>query len=83
MPDPTHQMSELDDEQLAAVARRAVDELAARGTTTSFKLLVDLSAHVGASVGESARQVAASGSWSQVADITGTTKQAAWSRWSG
>lgn len=78
----THpQLSELDDQDLAALIDDAICELARRGTPASFKLLVELSAHVGTSLGESARQVAASGSWSQVADITGTTKQAAWSRW--
>ena len=79
---PYQQMSELDDQQLATMAQQAVAELAPRGTHSSFKLLVDLSTYVGVSLGEAARQVAAAGSWSQVADITGTTKQAAWSRWS-
>jgi len=36
-------------------------------------------------LGDLARQaltaLAANGSWSQVADLSGTTKQAAWSRW--
>ncbi|HEU5487045.1 MAG TPA: hypothetical protein VFU98_19235 [Microlunatus sp.] len=71
----------LDDRELAALAGQAVAELTRRGTPDSFRLLVELSAVVGSSLGESARQVAANGSWSQVADITGTTKQAAWSRW--
>jgi hypothetical protein len=75
------QLPDLDDQELAALIKAAVSELARRGTTDSFKMLVDLSAHVGVSLGEAARQVAAGSSWSQVADITGTTKQAAWSRW--
>ena len=44
-------------------------------------MLVALSGLVGTSLGESARLVAERGSWSQVAQISGTTKQAAWSRW--
>lgn len=74
-------LAELDDTRLAELATAAVDELARRGSTAAFGRLVELSSHLGASLGEAARQVAATGSWSQVADITGTTKQAAWSRW--
>ena len=78
----THQpLRQLADLELAALANDAVTELSRRGSPESFKLLVELSAQVGASLGEAARQLAATGSWSQVADITGTTKQAAWSRW--
>ena len=40
-----------------------------------------MNAHVGQCLGEAARALAANGSWSQVADLSGTTKQAAWSRW--
>lgn len=78
---PANSFDGLDDDALAALARTAVDELARRGTTESFRALIELSGHVGSAVGESARQVAARGSWSQVAQVSGTTKQAAWSRW--
>jgi hypothetical protein len=74
-------LRQLADRELAALANDAVTELSRRGSPESFKLLVELSAQVGVSLGEAARQLAATGSWSQVADITGTTKQAAWSRW--
>jgi hypothetical protein len=74
-------LPQLDDLELAALANDAVTELSRRGSAESFRLLVELSAHIGTSLGEAARHVAATGSWSQVADITGTTKQAAWSRW--
>lgn len=71
----------LDDGALGDLIRAAVGELSRRGTTDSFRLLIELSGQVGAAVGESARQVAERGSWSQVAEVSGTTKQAAWSRW--
>jgi len=81
MPGPDFDLSSLDDHALADLARTATDELARRGTAEGFELLIGLSAHVGAAVGESARQVAEHGSWSDVAAVSGTTKQAAWSRW--
>ncbi len=72
---------QLTDEELGALARAVVAELASRGTTASFQTLIALSGEVGVGVGEAARRAAEQGSWSQVAEITGTTKQAAWSRW--
>ncbi len=74
-------LTSLDDNALAELVRAAIAELSGRGTTASFGALVALSGEVGAAVGEAARRVAEQGSWSQVAEITGTTKQAAWSRW--
>lgn len=74
-------LSELSEEHLAALLRAVVTELAGRGTPDSFTTLIDASAYVGASLGDSARQVAAKSSWTQVGDLSGTTKQAAWSRW--
>jgi hypothetical protein len=38
-------------------------------------------AYVGERVGDAARMLAASDSWSQVAQVSGTSKQAAWERW--
>lgn len=70
-------------EELAAVARGALRALAARPEPQAFQELLTLSEVVGECVGESARLLAEHGSWSQVADATGTTKQAAWSRWRG
>jgi hypothetical protein len=69
--------------ELAAQARAALIALAARPEVEAFQELLALSQTVGECVGESARAVAGHGSWSQVAVATGTTKQAAWSRWRG
>lgn len=83
-PDPSSGLPVLDhltEAELARLARSAVDALARRSTVAGFQSLVDLSGYVGAALGESARRVAEQGSWSQVAEITGTSKQAAWSRW--
>lgn len=77
-PEPLDQLA---DEELDTLARRAIAELTARGTDASFATLIELSAYVGTAVGESARTLAERGSWSQVARVSGTTKQAAWSRW--
>ena len=74
-------LSELSEEQLAALLRAVITELAGRGTPDSFSALVEASAQVGTGLGESARQVAARSSWTQVGELSGTTKQAAWSRW--
>jgi hypothetical protein len=71
----------LGDDELDALIRQAVAELAARGTPRSFGVLIELSAHLGTSIGEAARRLAERGSWSQVAQVSGTSKQAAWSRW--
>jgi hypothetical protein len=79
---PSSSLSELSEEELSTLLTATVSELARRGTPTSFRALIEASAHVGASLGESARQVAATTSWAQVGDLSGTTRQAAWSRWS-
>jgi hypothetical protein len=71
----------LTDEALADLIRAATTELTQRGTTEAFRTLIELSGQLGMAIGESARIVAERGSWSQVADVSGTTKQAAWSRW--
>jgi len=68
--------------ELAERARQAVTALATRPDLDAFHELLDLSTVVGDSLGESARLLASHGSWSQVAEATGTTRQAAWSRWS-
>ena len=69
--------------ELAEQAREAVKVLATRPELEAFQELLGLSGLVGECVGESARLLAEHGSWSQVAEATGTTKQAAWSRWRG
>lgn len=69
--------------ELAEQACAALQALAARPDVAAFQELLLLSAIAGECVGESARLLAGAGSWSQVAEATGTTKQAAWSRWRG
>ena len=66
-------------EELAEQARAALGALARRTDLAAFQELLGLSEYVG----ESARNLAENGSWSQVAEATGTTKQAVWSRWRG
>jgi len=66
-------------EQAAAVA---VQQLAEQPDPEAFQALLRLSALVGEGLGVSARTLAASGSWAKVAEVAGTSRQAAWSRWS-
>ena len=70
-------------EELAEQARAALGALAARTELAAFQELLGLSEYVGKCLGESARNLAQNGSWSQVAEATGTSKQAVWSRWRG
>jgi hypothetical protein len=67
--------------ELGALARGALTVLAQRGEQSSFQELLAINAHIGECLGEAARRIAAGGSWTAVADLSGTTKQAAWSRW--
>jgi hypothetical protein len=76
-------MSEHSSAQLAADALALIDELAAKPEPAAFQELISLSDHLGRALGASARLLAESGSWSQVATYAGTSKQAAWSRWRG
>jgi hypothetical protein len=68
---------------LEEAVRSAVLELAASPDPEAFQALLRLSALVGENLGVSARTVAANGSWAKVAEVAGTSRQAAWSRWSG
>lgn len=74
-------LDRLTEGELAALIRRISDELTARGSHEGFAELLQAVAYVGERVGESARQLATSNSWSQVAEISGTSRQAAWERW--
>lgn len=65
----------------AAEVRALLDELAAHPDPAAFQELIGLSDHLGRALGASARLLAEAGSWSQVATVAGTSKQAAWSRW--
>jgi hypothetical protein len=67
--------------ELAARAEQAVLALARSGDPEAFAHLLHLSRIVGEGLGEAARLLAANGSWSGVAGIAGTTRQAAWERW--
>lgn len=67
--------------ELGALVRRVVGELARRPDTAVFAELLSLQALVGSALGESARTLAEHGSWARVADVAGTTRQAAWHRW--
>jgi len=66
---------------VAADARELVDELAARPDPAAFEELISLHDHLGRALGASARLLAETGSWAQVATHAGVSKQAAWSRW--
>jgi hypothetical protein len=68
-------------DELALQARDAVTALAALDDPAAFHALLALSQYVGESLGTSARTLAATRSWSGVADYAGVTRQAAWSRW--
>ncbi len=67
---------------LERTASDAVRALAERADPEAFQALLRLSALVGESLGVNARALAVSGSWAKVAEVAGTSRQAAWSRWS-
>ena len=66
---------------IAAEARALLDELANSTNPIAFETLLGLSRYVGECLGTSARILAETHSWSSVAGLAGTTKQAAWARW--
>lgn len=61
--------------------RARLDILAASDDPQAFQALLQLSGYVGECLGVSARHLAEAQSWTSVAGVAGTTKQAAWSRW--
>lgn len=67
--------------KIAAEVRALLDELAASTDPVAFEALLGLSGYVGECLGASARTLAEAQSWSSVAGLAGTTKQAAWARW--
>lgn len=70
--------------EVGALAREAGERIAALATSPdpdAFAALLSLSEQVGVALGASARTLATHGSWSQVAEHAGTTRQAAWARW--
>ncbi len=66
-------------ERSAALMMRA---LADHADPEAFQALLRLSALAGECLGVNARALAVSGSWAKVAEVAGTSRQAAWSRWS-
>lgn len=74
-------MDGLTEQELAALICRITDELSGRGTREGFAELLRIVAYAGQRVGDAARLVAESDSWSQVAEVSGTSRQAAWERW--
>lgn len=74
-------MDGLNEHELGELICRITDELSGRGTHEGFAELLRVVSYVGQGVGEAARLVAESNSWSQVAEISGTSRQAAWERW--
>ncbi|MCZ3389430.1 MAG: hypothetical protein LH645_10020 [Actinomycetia bacterium] len=75
------QLSPQSVDQIGDLVVRALRDLASRPDRRAFEELLRASDEVGRCLGLSARTLAGSGSWTQVADVAGTTKQAAWSRW--
>ena len=75
-------LDQISSSDLGALARDAMSILAVRGDQEAFSQLLTMSAHAGQCLGEGARRLASAESWTQVADLTGVTRQAVWSRWS-
>jgi len=72
----------LSSKELGELARDAMSILARRGDPEAFSQLLTMNAHAGECLGEAARHLASTASWSEVADLTGVSRQAVWSRWS-
>jgi hypothetical protein len=68
-------------DELAGLAEAAVEALAKRADPAAFEHLLRLTRITGEYVGVAARNIAEQTSWAGVADIAGTTRQAAWERW--
>ena len=74
-------LDRLSPDELRTLITDALTELAARADPAAFAELIGLHRALGEALGKSARVIAGSGSWARVADLAGTTRQAAWSRW--
>ena len=66
---------------IEAEVRTLLGALTASTDPAAFQALLGLSQYLGECLGQSARTLAESHSWGDVAGVAGTTKQAAWSRW--
>lgn len=69
--------------ELADVAETSMRLLAESDDPAAFGYLLQLTRLNGECLGLAARTLAQESSWSQVANIAGTSRQAAWERWSG
>jgi hypothetical protein len=69
--------------ELAEIAEASVRALARSDDPAAFAHLLNLTRLAGECLGIAARTLAHERSWAQVADIAGTTRQAAWERWRG
>jgi hypothetical protein len=78
---PGDDLDQLSSNDLGVLARDAMSILALRGDQASFSELLTMSAHAGQCLGEGARRLASAESWTQVADLSGVSRQAVWSRW--
>jgi hypothetical protein len=67
---------------LSDLAQASIRGLAESEDPAAFGYLLELTRLVGESLGLAARTLAHESSWSQVANIAGTSRQAAWERWS-
>jgi hypothetical protein len=74
-------LDQLSSNDLGVLARDAMSVLALRGDQEAFSQLLTMNVHAGQCLGEGARRLATAASWTQVADLTGVSKQAVWSRW--
>ena len=68
-------------DELAETAAAAVRSLADSGDPAAFSHLLQLSQLVGEAIGDCARNIAEHSTWAGVADLAGTSRQAAWERW--
>ena len=75
-------LDQLSSNDLGVLARNAMSILALRGDQEAFSQLLTMNPHAGECLGEAARHLASTASWSEVADLTGVSRQAVWSRWS-
>jgi hypothetical protein len=67
--------------ELADVAEASMRLLAQSEEPAAFGYLIELTGLAGECLGVAARTLAHESSWSQVGNIAGTTRQAAWERW--
>jgi hypothetical protein len=67
--------------ELGDLAEASMRLLAQSDDPAAFGHLLTLTQLAGECLGVAARTLAHESSWSQVADIAGTSRQAAWERW--